>query len=206
MTAPLGFRAAGVRSPLASEVRRPGRRGRRQRRAVARRRRRVHHQPGARPRRCCGPEQVVRGGRVRAVVLNSGGANACTGPLGFTGHPRHRRAAGRRARRLGAARSRSARPASSASGCPWTCCCPGWTRPSPTPTAAAVRPPPTRSGPPTPSSRSPSSGQDGYTVGGMAKGAAMLAPALATMLVRAHHRRRPDRRAARRRIARGDQR
>src|ERR1022692_4776967 len=29
-------------------------------------------------------EQVVRGGRVRAVLLNSGGANACTGPLGFT--------------------------------------------------------------------------------------------------------------------------
>lgn len=28
-------------------------------------------------------EQVVRGGRVRAVVLNSGGANACTGPPGF---------------------------------------------------------------------------------------------------------------------------
>ncbi|MBV9092744.1 MAG: bifunctional glutamate N-acetyltransferase/amino-acid acetyltransferase ArgJ [Streptosporangiaceae bacterium] len=27
--------------------------------------------------------QVVRGGRVRAVVLNSGGANACTGPQGF---------------------------------------------------------------------------------------------------------------------------
>ena len=27
--------------------------------------------------------QVVTGGRVRAVVLNSGGANACTGPLGF---------------------------------------------------------------------------------------------------------------------------
>ena len=27
--------------------------------------------------------QVVAGGRVRAVVLNSGGANACTGPLGF---------------------------------------------------------------------------------------------------------------------------
>jgi len=27
--------------------------------------------------------QVVKGGRVRAVVLNSGGANACTGPLGF---------------------------------------------------------------------------------------------------------------------------
>jgi glutamate N-acetyltransferase/amino-acid N-acetyltransferase len=27
--------------------------------------------------------QVLRGGRVRAVVLNSGGANACTGPAGF---------------------------------------------------------------------------------------------------------------------------
>ena len=27
--------------------------------------------------------QVASGGRVRAVVLNSGGANACTGPLGF---------------------------------------------------------------------------------------------------------------------------
>jgi glutamate N-acetyltransferase/amino-acid N-acetyltransferase len=28
-------------------------------------------------------QQVVRGGVVRAVVLNSGGANACTGPAGF---------------------------------------------------------------------------------------------------------------------------
>jgi glutamate N-acetyltransferase / amino-acid N-acetyltransferase len=28
-------------------------------------------------------QQVVRGGRVDAVVLNSGGANACTGPAGF---------------------------------------------------------------------------------------------------------------------------
>ncbi len=28
-------------------------------------------------------EQVLAGGRVSAVVLNSGGANACTGPLGF---------------------------------------------------------------------------------------------------------------------------
>jgi glutamate N-acetyltransferase/amino-acid N-acetyltransferase len=28
-------------------------------------------------------EQVLRGGRVKAVVLNSGGANACTGPAGF---------------------------------------------------------------------------------------------------------------------------
>ncbi|MEW2539930.1 bifunctional ornithine acetyltransferase/N-acetylglutamate synthase, partial [Micromonospora chalcea] len=28
-------------------------------------------------------QQVVHGGVVRAVVLNSGGANACTGPAGF---------------------------------------------------------------------------------------------------------------------------
>ncbi|MFC7217843.1 bifunctional glutamate N-acetyltransferase/amino-acid acetyltransferase ArgJ [Streptomyces polyrhachis] len=28
-------------------------------------------------------EQVLKGGQVTAVVLNSGGANACTGPLGF---------------------------------------------------------------------------------------------------------------------------
>src|SRR5260221_2262210 len=28
-------------------------------------------------------QQVIKGGRVRAVVLNSGGANACTGPAGF---------------------------------------------------------------------------------------------------------------------------
>ncbi|MCC5034110.1 bifunctional glutamate N-acetyltransferase/amino-acid acetyltransferase ArgJ [Streptomyces sp. WAC 00631] len=28
-------------------------------------------------------EQVVKGGQVSAVILNSGGANACTGPLGF---------------------------------------------------------------------------------------------------------------------------
>ena len=28
-------------------------------------------------------QQVLGGGRVRAVLLNSGGANACTGPVGF---------------------------------------------------------------------------------------------------------------------------
>ena len=28
-------------------------------------------------------QQVLRAGVVRAVVLNSGGANACTGPQGF---------------------------------------------------------------------------------------------------------------------------
>ena len=28
-------------------------------------------------------QQVLRDGRLRAVILNSGGANACTGPEGF---------------------------------------------------------------------------------------------------------------------------
>ncbi len=38
-------------------------------------------------------EQVLRsGGALRAVVLNSGGANACTGPAGVPGHACHRRA------------------------------------------------------------------------------------------------------------------
>src|ERR1700684_4379097 len=47
---------------------------------------------GSRPPRCSGRSRSRRGGgggggapggRVRAVALNSGGANACTGPLGF---------------------------------------------------------------------------------------------------------------------------
>ena len=36
--------------------------------------------------------QVLAGERARAIVLNSGGANACTGAGGLPGHPRHRRA------------------------------------------------------------------------------------------------------------------
>jgi glutamate N-acetyltransferase/amino-acid N-acetyltransferase len=40
-------------------------------------------------------EQVLTGGRLRAVVLNSGGANACTGPEGFqTTHATAEKAAG----------------------------------------------------------------------------------------------------------------
>src|SRR3984885_1414183 len=40
--------------------------------------------------------QVISGGRVQAVVLNSGGANACTGPPGFADtHETAERLAGR---------------------------------------------------------------------------------------------------------------
>ena len=53
--------------------------------------------------------QVVSGGRVRAVVLNSGGANACTGRARLSGHARDRRAPGGGDRGFCPARSRSAR-------------------------------------------------------------------------------------------------
>ena len=60
-------------------------------------------------------QQVLTTGRLRAVILNSGGANACTGPRRLPGHPRHRRGRRRRAVGLGhrdrrRSRSRSAPP------------------------------------------------------------------------------------------------
>jgi glutamate N-acetyltransferase/amino-acid N-acetyltransferase len=126
-------------------------------------------------------QQVVRGGRVRAVLLNSGGANACTGPAGFadTHHSAERLAAaledsageiavcstGLIGERLAMdkvlpAVDLAVTQASRAGGLA---------------AADAIRTTDTvakiafqRAG--------------GYTVGGMAKGAGMLAPALATML------------------------
>ena len=181
VTAPLGFRAAGVAAGLKTSGERdvavvindgPSRAA-----AAVFTSNRVQAAPVTWSR------QVVSGGRVRAVVLNSGGANACTGPLGF--QDTHATA-----ERLAAALDDSAGEIA--------VCSTGligerlpdghaaarrWTRPSPRRTAAAACTPPTRSAPPTRSSRSPSGGQDGYTIGGMAKGAGMLAPSLATMLV-----------------------
>jgi glutamate N-acetyltransferase / amino-acid N-acetyltransferase len=81
VTAPLGFRAAGVTAGLKQSGERdvavvindgPSRAA-----AAVFTSNRVHAAPVKWSR------QVVSGGRVRAVVLNSGGANACTGPLGF---------------------------------------------------------------------------------------------------------------------------
>ncbi|MFS8479033.1 MAG: bifunctional glutamate N-acetyltransferase/amino-acid acetyltransferase ArgJ [Micromonosporaceae bacterium] len=133
-------------------------------------------------------EQVLRGGVVRAVVLNSGGANACTGPAGFAdthataehaaavlggGGPEPTMGAGEVAvcstgligERLpmpallagveAAARALSSNGGDAAAEAIMTTD----TRPK---TAVVA-------------------GQ-GYTVGGMAKGAGMLAPSLATML------------------------
>ncbi len=127
-------------------------------------------------------EQVIKGGRVRAVVLNSGGANACTGPDGFadTHHTAERLAkalavsagevavcsTGLIGERLpmdkllpavdSAAGSASADGGAAAADAIRT-----------TDTVAKT-------------CRVPGTG---YTIGGMAKGAAMLSPALATMLV-----------------------
>jgi glutamate N-acetyltransferase/amino-acid N-acetyltransferase len=81
VTAPLGFRAAGVAAGLKTSGERdvavvindgPSRAA-----AAVFTTNRVQAAPVTWTR------QVVSGGRVRAVVLNSGGANACTGPLGF---------------------------------------------------------------------------------------------------------------------------
>ncbi len=81
VTAPLGFRAAGVVAGLKNSGERdvavvindgPSRAA-----AAVFTTNRVQAAPVKWTR------QVVSGGRVRAVVLNSGGANACTGPLGF---------------------------------------------------------------------------------------------------------------------------
>jgi glutamate N-acetyltransferase/amino-acid N-acetyltransferase len=126
--------------------------------------------------------QVLTDGRVDAVVLNSGGANACTGPVGFA--DTHRTAetvaaaldvssgdvavcsTGLIGERLPIERLLGALPAAvealaSGGG------------------HAAARAVMTTDTVPKEASRS----TDGWTVGGFAKGAGMLAPALATMLV-----------------------
>jgi glutamate N-acetyltransferase / amino-acid N-acetyltransferase len=127
-------------------------------------------------------QQVIRGGRVRAAVLNSGGANACTGPAGF-GDTHHT------AERLAKALSVSAGEIAvcstgligerlpmdrlltgvdSAAAAAWT----GGGAAA----ADAIRTTDTVS-------KMCRVAGTGYEIGGMAKGAAMLAPALATMLV-----------------------
>jgi glutamate N-acetyltransferase / amino-acid N-acetyltransferase len=132
--------------------------------------------------------QVVQGGRVRAVVLNSGGANACTGPLGF--QDTHA-SAERLAAAIGAAEGAEA-GAGDIAVCstgligerlPMDKLLPGIdaavaqaSRAGGLPAADAIR---TTDTVVKIAFRRDASG---YTIGGMAKGAGMLAPALATML------------------------
>jgi glutamate N-acetyltransferase / amino-acid N-acetyltransferase len=126
--------------------------------------------------------QVVSGGRVRAVVLNSGGANACTGPLGF-------RDTHATAEHLAAALSESAGEIAVCSTgligerLPMDKLLPGIdaavaeaSRAGGLAAADAIRTTDTVV------KIAFRRGEGGYTVGGMAKGAGMLAPGLATML------------------------
>jgi len=125
--------------------------------------------------------QVVKGGRVRAVVLNSGGANACTGPLGF--QDTHATA-----EHLAAAIGDSAGEIAVCSTgligerLPMDKLLPGVdaavaeaSRAGGLAAADAIRTTDTVV-------KIAFRRVDGYSIGGMAKGAAMLAPGLATML------------------------
>ncbi|MFE5208149.1 bifunctional glutamate N-acetyltransferase/amino-acid acetyltransferase ArgJ [Streptomyces sp. NPDC056600] len=127
-------------------------------------------------------EQVLKGGEVSAVVLNSGGANACTGPKGFQDtHATAEKAA--EVLGLNAAQVAVASTGLIGVLLPMDKLLPG------IPAAAsqlsehggekaaiAIKTTDTVH-------KTSVAGGDGWTVGGMAKGAGMLAPGLATMLV-----------------------
>jgi len=126
-------------------------------------------------------EQVIKDGRIRAVVLNSGGANACTGPEGFADthqtaeHVAQRLqlgagevavcSTGLIGERLPMAKLLGGIDAAVAALSPV----------SGADAAEAIRTTDTRP-------KQAVATTDGWTVGGMAKGAGMLAPGMATML------------------------
>ena len=142
-------------------------------------------------------QQVLAAGRVRAVILNSGGANACTGPAGFaaTPHPAEHLArllSGAGAARTGPAEERADGGAGEIAVCstgligerlPVDLLLAG--------AQAAVAAASDRGGESAAGAirttdtvtKTCAVAGPGYLIGGMAKGAAMLAPALATMLV-----------------------
>ena len=125
--------------------------------------------------------QVLAGGMVRAVVLNSGGANACTGPAGF--QDTHRTAE-HLAALLDAGAGEVAVCSTGLIGdrLPMAKLLAGVTAATGQATAdgglAAADAIRTTDTVP----KTVSVAGSGYQIGGMAKGAAMLAPALATML------------------------
>ena len=126
-------------------------------------------------------QQVLSAGQVEAVVLNSGGANACTGPEGFGDTHRTAEAV---ADALGTGAARVAVCSTGLIGVrlPMDRLLPGVARAAQElsadggPAAAeAIRTTDTVA-------KTAVAPGDGWSVGGMAKGAAMLSPALATML------------------------
>ncbi|MER7734942.1 bifunctional glutamate N-acetyltransferase/amino-acid acetyltransferase ArgJ [Streptomyces erythrochromogenes] len=134
-------------------------------------------------------EQVLRGGTVSAVVLNSGGANACTGPKGFqdTHATAEKVAATLNAIGLGAEHN-AGEVAVASTGLigvllPMDKLLPGietaaaaLSEDGGEAAAIAIKTTDTVH-------KTATVTQGGWTVGGMAKGAGMLAPGLATMLV-----------------------
>ena len=180
VTAPSGFRAAGV----AAGLKRSGGRdvalvvndGRWDAAAAVFTRNRVQAAPVLWSR------QAIADGRLRAVVLNSGGANACTGPAGFADtHATAECVA--TALDIGAGDVAVCSTGLIGERLPMDALLAGVTR-----AAAALD----RDGGPnaadairttdTVAKQAVQVHADGWTVGGMAKGAGMLAPALATML------------------------
>ncbi|MBT2506056.1 bifunctional glutamate N-acetyltransferase/amino-acid acetyltransferase ArgJ [Streptomyces sp. ISL-98] len=133
-------------------------------------------------------EQVVKGGRISAVVLNSGGANACTGPKGFQDtHATAEKAA--QVLNKGGLEGHSAGEIAIAStgligiNLPMDKLLPGIEKAATELSAhggekAAIAIKTTDT-----VHKTAVAGGEGWTVGGMAKGAGMLAPGLATMLV-----------------------
>ncbi|MFD3677994.1 bifunctional glutamate N-acetyltransferase/amino-acid acetyltransferase ArgJ [Streptomyces sp. NPDC058613] len=134
-------------------------------------------------------EQVLRGAAVSAVVLNSGGANACTGPKGFQDtHATAEKVAGV-LNGLGTGSEFNAGEIAVASTgligvlLPMDKLLPGIETAAAALTpdggeAAAIAIKTTDT-----VHKTATVSRDGWTVGGMAKGAGMLAPGLATMLV-----------------------
>jgi glutamate N-acetyltransferase/amino-acid N-acetyltransferase len=131
--------------------------------------------------------QVLADQRVRAVVLNSGGANACTGPEGFQDtHATAEHAAaelGHAGREIGAIDVAVASTGLIGVRLPMDTLTAGITAAAKELSAdggdAAARAIMTTDSVP----KTTVQRRDGWTVGGMAKGAGMLAPSLATMLV-----------------------
>ena len=184
VTAPLGFRAAGVAAGLKQsgqpDVAVVLNDGPSRSAAAVFTSNRVQAAPVTWTR------QVVSGGRVRAVVLNSGGANACTGPAGFqdTHATAEHLAAAINARGEDASAGEIAVCSTGLIGerLPMDKLLPGASaavaeasRAGGLAAADAIR---TTDTVVKIAFRRP----DGYSIGGMAKGAGMLAPGLATML------------------------
>lgn len=128
-------------------------------------------------------QQVLKGGEVGAVVLNSGGANACTGPKGFQDTHATAEKAAEVLPGLGAGEIAVASTGLIGTLLPMDKLLPGIEKAAAAlsehggeKAAIAIKTTDTVH-------KTAVAGGDGWTVGGMAKGAGMLAPGLATMLV-----------------------